>query len=965
MSKNMKLVKKILILFLSLFVMTQTCFANGRERRAELIKIIDEELNEVVRLNRQIGAKNPKLLLRMAELYLEKARIINEEENYRWITLSPEESKNINQEDFYKVSRKYFNMAQKTCYYILKRFKRFNGRADVYYILAYNAKEFQQDDKAMAFFKKALQYSKKNSYTQRKSKVALAELYYNKKKYSQAIPLYAGALKHKEDKWWTKDAFNLAWCYFRVGQTSKAINVMESVHRLSGSDKYVNISDQVERDLAYFYSEAGQTNKAVAFYNKIGKDIGQNLLKVGIYLKGQGKYASAESTLAKAATHAKSDETKNQIYIELLSLYERHGKLAKHLDTSKNLFASHKAGQLTSQQSEDLKYHVANLSSRLQKQVVSKAYRRNKSAQNQKAEYATEYFKMRAILEGSGEYKSIFHAAETQYAIKNYDKAAALYDNAYDGAIAARDKKIARLSLDGLMASLGGKGVSKKTTDLYLTKAYTAYLKGNPRTKKSYKIYQRLFSQKYEQGDIKGAEETLLQFKNFFPAAIDKQEAMLARVIDHYKDKKDRPNISIWVGKINNGEFKVTKKFAKKLRLILLSMQFDKVEKFNTKGDKVAALRGYLEIYKEPTSSAEAKKNAAYNIAILFHELGNVNETYGWAKRSLELMTNADAYKFEDSYMAIASGLFNRRQFRRSAEINEMTLEKVCKKKSKIKNILFQNANVIYLAEDNAEKSYEVISFAKNCYIKSNIYLEAQLDLLKLLAEQGRWESFDNLLTQLKRNRNAWGDIVYPLSQLRDAYFERGLRKEAISANAEMISYFKKAKASRQSIPLEGLDVVALNYIENVKRSAEELSSMKLTFPENKYNQLLKKKFAMIDDLTSKTLDLFKIGSGVGMVEGYKVLVESYQKMGEEISSFTPPGKGAEYVTSFKSSMAQIAQTLINKANDFRMEAQGQIKKSQILAKNNYFFMTNNKLPIVPQFFPSKSGVLMDRGGKR
>jgi len=961
----MKISMNIFIFILSLLIIAPRVQANGQERRQELVKIIDEELDEVVRLNRQIGAKNPKLLLRMAELYLEKARIINEEENYRWLTLSPEESEKVDQKKFYQTSRKYFQMAQKTCYFILKRFKRFNGKGDVYYILAYNAKEFQQDDKAMTYFKRALKYSKKNSYTQRKSKVALAELYYNKKKYSQAIPLYASALSTKEDKWWTKDAFNLAWCYFRVGQTSKAIGVMESVHGMSGSKKYIDISDQVERDLSYFYSEAGQIDKAVSFYNKIGKDIGANLLKVGIYLKGQGKYASAESTLSKGVKHASNDETRNQIYIELLSLYERHGKLAKHLDVSQKLFESYKAKQLTQQQTEDLKYHVANLSSRLQKQVVSKTYRRNKKVQNQKAEYATAYFKMRSALEGSGEYKSIFHAAETQYAIKNFDRSAGLYNEAYDGAIAAKDKKIARLSLDGLMASLGGKGVSKTTTNNYLTKAYEAYLVGNPRSKNSYKIYQRLFTQKYDQGDIKGAEKTLEQFKFHFPAAIDKQEAMLARVIDFYKNKKDRENISVWVSKINNGEFKVTRKFAKKLRLILLSIQFDKVEKFNTKGDKVAALKGYLEIYKEPTSSAEAKRNAAYNIAVLFHELGNVNETYGWTKRSLDLMSSSDVYKFEDSFMAIATGLFNRRQFRRAAEINEVTLTKVCKKKSKIKNILFQNANVIYLAEDNAEKSYEVIKMAKSCYIKSKIYLEAQLDLLKLLAEQARWESFDNLLGQLKKNKRAWGEIIYPISQLRDAYFERGLKKEAYAANSDMISFFNKAKKSRITIPLEGLDVVALNYIENAKRSAEDLEKIKLTFPENTYNQLLKKKFAMIDQLTSKTLELFNIGSGIGMVEGYKILVESYQNMGSEISAFTPPGKGEDYVKSFKGSMAQIASTLTQKANDFRREAQDQIKKSKILAKNNYYFMTNNVLPIVPQFFPAKSGVLMDRGGKR
>ncbi|MCR9203084.1 MAG: tetratricopeptide repeat protein, partial [Halobacteriovoraceae bacterium] len=252
--------KAVIFLLLSLaFFQPVEVKASVERRRAQLIEIIDEELKEVIRLNRQIGSKNPNLLLRMAELYLERARLINEDENMKWISLSPEETKGRDQKEFYKNSRKYFVMAQKTCYYILKRFKKFKGRADVYYILAYNAKEFQQEKKAKKFFVRAIKYAKRGSYTEIKSKLALGEMYYNEKKYKQAIPLYEVALKRKDQKWWTKDAYNLAWCYFRVGQKTKAIRLMSEVHKLSGNASFVDVSDQVERDLAYFYSEAGRT----------------------------------------------------------------------------------------------------------------------------------------------------------------------------------------------------------------------------------------------------------------------------------------------------------------------------------------------------------------------------------------------------------------------------------------------------------------------------------------------------------------------------------------------------------------------------------------------------------------------------------------------------------------------------------------------------------------------------------
>ena len=57
---------------------------NVEERKVALLKIIDEELVEISRLNKQNKSNNPTILLRMAELLLEKARLIKESENKKY-----------------------------------------------------------------------------------------------------------------------------------------------------------------------------------------------------------------------------------------------------------------------------------------------------------------------------------------------------------------------------------------------------------------------------------------------------------------------------------------------------------------------------------------------------------------------------------------------------------------------------------------------------------------------------------------------------------------------------------------------------------------------------------------------------------------------------------------------------------------------------------------------------------------
>lgn len=956
---NKYIISIILITFSSINIL-----ANANERREQLIGVINEELGEISRLNKQIGSKKPTLLLRMAELYLEKARLINEAENRSWLMMSPEERLRRDEKDYFNKSLKNYMNAQKTCYYILKRFKNFKGRGEVYYILAFNAKEFQQPKRAGVFFNKALKYSSPGSETNIKAKLALAEMYYNQKKYKKAEPLYISALKGKKERWWTKDAYNLSWCFFRNRKEKRAISLMTKVHAMSGDKNYVDVRDMVERDLAYFYSATGQTKNAIAFYRKVGKNISSNLLKVGKFLKSKGRYEPAEGALSEALKYSKDNRELAAIGIELLSLYDRFGKVSDHLKVSEVLYELDKSGHLSQDQHEKLKYQVAKMSAQLQKQVVAKTYRNMKKVRASKAKYATRYFQLQSKLEGKQNQKSIFHAAETQYAIDNYDEAAALYDQSFEIAKSQGDKKIMRLSLDGLLASLGGRGVSAATTDKYLMKSYGIYLKNNPRSSRSDKIYQRLFSSYYKKGDLKSAENVLEKYLFHFPKKHAQHEAMLARLMDSYREKDNRAQISKWVGKINQGEVKVTKAYASKLKLVLLSMQFDKVQKYSTSGNKVQALKGYSEIYNNPSSSSEAKKNAAYNIAILYHELGDKNKTYHWIMTALSKMSGKDVLKFDDSLLLIATGLFDYRETRKAANVYEMTFKKVCKLRSKNKVSLYKNASALYLSDGNIEKAIELTNYSKRCSVNTTARSEVNLDILYEAATQERWQYVKNLLKELESKSYNKGSLIAPIAKLRDVLITRGRINQARSLDRKINVIYAKSKSSRKSLPVEALDIVSAYKIDSMIDISKQIARLKLQFPEKTYNKLLKKKFVLLDKLTTKAVDLFKIGSGVGTVRGYKILVESYSNMAREIKSFTPNGS-KDYIKSFKKSMVSIANPILAKANDYKSEAKQKIINNKILSSYNYYFMGGESMPIVPRFFPSRKGVIMDRGGKK
>ena len=101
------------------------------------------------------------------------------------------------------------------------------------------------------------------------------------------------------------------------------------------------------------------------------------------------------------------------------------------------------------------------------------------------------------------------------------------------------------------------------------------------------------------------------------------------------------------------------------------------------------------------------------------------------------------------------------------------------------------------------------------------------------------------------------------------------------------------------------------------------------------------------------------------MIRTYKLLVENYEAMAFEIRNFTPPGKSAEYVESFKKSMNQIVLPILAKATEFKKNATSVILQNNILSSDNNYFMTDQSFQIKVEYQYQGGGTIMDRGGKK
>ena len=73
--------KKKYTYFIILLFFSSLVYSNDKDKRSEYLNILDQEINEIVRLSKSVGRKNPTVFVRLMYVFIQKAKILKEEEN--------------------------------------------------------------------------------------------------------------------------------------------------------------------------------------------------------------------------------------------------------------------------------------------------------------------------------------------------------------------------------------------------------------------------------------------------------------------------------------------------------------------------------------------------------------------------------------------------------------------------------------------------------------------------------------------------------------------------------------------------------------------------------------------------------------------------------------------------------------------------------------------------------------------
>lgn len=942
---------------------TQICFGETVEdRRQEIIKIINEELSEVYKLSQHLNHRNPDHLLRMAELNLEKARLYREKENKDYLALSSSQRRKTTKNSFFKTSRKYYSEADKLCMRIVSNYPNYREIGNVYYIIAFNAKEENNDKKAEQYFKKAVAKTPAGSKIRYKSMISLAEIYYNTKRYSKAIPLYESALAKYKDRWWTKDSYNLAWCYYRSNMHSRAINKLLEVYKVSKDIKYEDMSYAVERDIGQVYATSGRISDGIKFYEAIGINFTEQLLEISDILAKEGRKTEADKVLKYAQRYVKDDSKRADVYLQQQEQSLSFDNFNQHLSATTQLMSLYKAGKLDSDQTKKLAFQIKKVGAILQKKVVSNTFKGTKT-RNIYKNWALKYFDDIKEIEKENLATYSFYQGETAYAVGDYKSAMGYYSEAFDVAKKSNNSSIQKNAMEGLLSSLGQKRLPFSVKNAYYIPVYKSFLEMEPISDRAEKLHSKLFKIYLDKGDFDNAEATLISYHKNFPKNHTTHEAMIANLMELSKKRSDHTKIREWVKRVDAGEYVVSAPFKLKLQQLLTNIQIEEVQTKLDKGNKKEALVGYHKIVVDPYSTKNSKINAKYNLAALYYELGDVDRTLKWSIEALDEMDSKNVIEFSDSFLSISSFLFGMQYFKDSAKLSEKVLEKMCTASSKKKNIAFKNSLYLYVAEDRLKDAQRVLGLGRTCKVKKGVVVEATFEIIDKFYEHKLYDVYEQSIHNLSFNKKYWPKLVLHYTRLIDVHEKHQNISRAGELKQKRAEIFSWCQRNKKTIPISALNAMAMEEARNLPTILSNLKSTKLTFPENTFNEAMKRKLKLLEMLSDEAVKVQKLGAPEGIVYSFKALIDGYEEFVNEIKAFKPDGKSKEFLDSFNKAMAGVYVPLEQKVVNFKRDAKSAIVKNDILSDLNGEVIYDRNAS--NQFFSPYKGVIMHKGGKR
>lgn len=647
-------------------------------RDQKLLLLIKKEEDTI----NSVKNKSARLYYRYFELQNEKLKLIAKKENEKFI-----KQKSADRNVFFKNTKKQYFLLKKLAYglYKIKNHKAYI--APTFHALSLSCRDYKFEKNELQYINTALYSAQKATELKYNIMVSKAEYLYNNKNYKDSYTLYKRITRNSEDQWYTKNLYNYGWTQFKTHKFDDAISSLESAYILSKKKQYIDFTEQVMNSLITFYISHSKIKKAVDFIltNDLQEPT-ESLLKLARKSSKKGFYEDTNAVIALLNTRIselkKSNYKKDEKNVYLEKIVELRVFELEHFKefNKKNLF--YKAVQnlevfkLEPAYQEEAVDYITSEVSDLQ-QILKKGYNEQTKTYNKNIlELCIYYFKRLRFYDNKAKFKYYYFAAETLFSVNEHKLSIPYYKNS----ISMQDEfTLNRKSIDALYIAIEEAELSKPIYYKNLEYVYSKVIKLWPNAPDTMKVVTNLFNLYLTLKDHKKMSISLDIYRKNFPKEVDSQKKLFEKQVDLLIKQSDTQLLSKKLRLIKSGYLSFSKDRIVQIEDILSTILFNRFKKLRLKGDDIAALEGYKSVYMKRDLPKKIKSQAALNIAIIYTDLQDSNNTLRWINRSFKQDSNI-YYKNVEAFLVLADRTLLFQNFQGASNLYRYYLGKSCNK---------------------------------------------------------------------------------------------------------------------------------------------------------------------------------------------------------------------------------------------------------------------------------------------
>ena len=948
-----------LVLFTTLISEASASTKKKVSRWQDLMNLVSQEMNILQKTKR----KGAELNYRMLELHSEKLKLIHEKNNKEFLEKSKLSNVTKEKESFFKETRAYYKISKDFGLKILKDFPNSNIRPEVLFAMALNSRDYGLDNITEKYLLESISLVSDPHHSLRHhAETALADFYYNEKRYQDAVNYYERVVRKVQDEWLSKHYLNVSWCYLKIKEFDKAIMAIRKSYFLSKNKAYVDIRDQVLIHIGSFYVYTDRPLEGLEFYLKNEKDPIPYIMPMAQKTSERGLNSETETLLNATQDLIDKNELfhyQEELFHSYLDFYRNYNRFADYEKTSSKLVAyykkadSDKSLKLKTDLREDSIEKIRTTAGYLQIKLAKDMKEAGGHYKEQEISIVLSFFNHLIFLDPMRKAEYLYYRGETFYSVRKYQEAAPAYVAAITESKLKKNSDLARKALNSLLSLTGLEVLEKEMNKKYLIFAYTEHISIWPRDEVSEKIYPKLFEIYRQAGFDNKAAEVLRLYNKSYPEHLGEQQALMTRILDLFIERKETKKLASWIHFFKKGFLSFSKGMIEKTEITLGNMLFLEYQDLAKKGDKVAAAKGFESIYLNKLYTDKVKSQSAFFASMTYLELAETEKSFQWQEVAFNIMTDDEKLSKRDELLKMAERSYRLQDFVTSRKMSEFFLKRYCYLKDDIENRLYEIAVMTALIEDNSEAAENIVVQFSECLKKPETrkaaiaqmyaYYEKKGDFRGLRLHVHRYPS-DELKTQYRFTLQKWfwENSNLNLKELIRQEFKSLKHPESLGWLKEMDDF--------------NLSIKALNEIRS------EVVWDRPAFDGDAYNKALEAYLLKIQNFKTRFEHLTASTQIDLVILSTHVFSAVYLSAGKKISAILPKGMDEQTLKQFTEAMKPISQQFLNASRQYTTQLDKALKEKETLAwgSRSIASVEHVENPVFSFF----TGLTMDKGAE-